>query len=63
MSQKKKPKRASVGMQYTITLEAGDGKQWEWPITDCYFDRRMEKIKREMLEVIREHDLSYEFSL
>jgi hypothetical protein len=40
-----------------------DGAEWEWRVTDNYFTRRMKKIEAEMLETIREHDLSYEFTL
>lgn len=49
-----------MGIQYTITLEAGDGTQWEWPIADHYFKREMKKIEAEMLETIREHDKTYD---
>jgi hypothetical protein len=58
-----KPKRASVPLQYRVMLIGPDGTEWEWRITDNYWDRRMKKISAEMLEVVREHDLSYEFGL
>jgi hypothetical protein len=56
-------KRASVPLQYRVMLIGPDGAEWEWRITDNYWDRRMKKISAEMLEVVREHDLSYEFGL
>ena len=49
-----------MGIQYTITLEAGDGAQWAWLIRDHYFKREMKKIEAEMLEEIRKHDQTYE---
>ena len=58
-----KQRRARNGIQYRIKLIAGDGTEWEWRIRDNSFKRRMAKIEREMLEVIREHDLTYEFKL
>jgi len=56
-------KRADVALQYRVMLIGPDGAEWEWRVTDNYFARRMKKIQAEMLEVIREHDLSYEFGL
>lgn len=57
------PKRATVALQYRIMLIGPDGAEWEWRITDSYWWRRLKKIGREMLEIVREHDLSYEFGL
>lgn len=56
-------KRAAVALQYRVKLIGPDGAEWEWRITDSYFDKRMAKIEEEMLVVIREHDLSYEFGI
>ena len=56
-------KRAAVPLTYRVVLVAGDGTEWQWPVMDSYFKRRMAKIEKEMLEAIREHDLSYEFSM
>ena len=56
-------KRATVSLQYRVKLIGPDGAEWEWRITDCYFLRRLKKIGAEMLDVIRKHDLSYEFGL
>lgn len=58
-----KRKRATIAMQYRIRLIGPDGAEWEWRITDSYFFRRLAKIGKEMLKIIRKHDLSYEFGL
>ncbi len=56
-------KRAAIALQYRVKLIGPDGAEWEWRITDCYFLRRLKKIGQEMLEMIRAHDLTYEFGL
>lgn len=49
----------TYGIQYTITLTAGDGTEWEWDIHDHYFKRQMKVVQKEMHEVIKEHDKTY----
>ena len=58
-----KHRRATVALQYRVRLIGPDGAEWEWRITDSYFVRRFKRVGEEMLEVIRDHDLTYEFGL
>jgi len=55
--------RAVVKQEYQVTLRAADGKTHTWPISDCYFERKLETIGRKMLEIIRREDLTHQFSL
>jgi hypothetical protein len=55
--------RATVKQEYQVILRFPGGSERTWTVTDCYFDRRMEKIQREMLAQIRDNDRDTEFSL
>jgi hypothetical protein len=55
--------RAKVQQEYKVILRFPSGSERTWTVTDCYFDRRMEKIQREMLEQIRDNDRDMEFRL
>jgi len=56
-------KRAVVKQEYQVTLRTADGKEHSWPISDCYFERKLETIGKKMLAVIRHEDLTHQFSL
>jgi len=55
--------RAVVKQEYQVILRTADGKEHTWPISDCYFERKLETIGRKMLDVIRHEDLTHQFSL
>jgi len=55
--------RAVVKQEYQVSLRAADGKTYTWPISDCYFERKLETIGRRILEIIRREDLTHQFSL
>jgi len=55
--------RATVKQEYKVILRFPGGSERTWTVTDCYFDRRMEKIQREMLAQIRDNDRDTEFRL
>jgi hypothetical protein len=55
--------RAVVKQEYQVTLRTADGKTHTWPISDCYFERKLETIGKKMLEIIRREDLTHQFSL
>ncbi len=52
-----------VKQYYHVILQAGDGTEWKWQVTNNYFKRRMEVINREMQAAIRKHDKDNQFSL
>ena len=54
--------RATVKQEYQVTLRTADG-EYSWPISDCYFERKLETIGKKMLDLIRREDLTHEFSL
>ncbi len=55
--------RATINRQFQVILRAADGTEWTWPITDNYFQRRLDAIGKRMLTAIRQHDLSKQFKL
>lgn len=55
--------RAVVKQEYQVILRTADGKEHTWPISDCYFERKLETIGQKMLDVIRKEDLTHQFSL
>jgi len=55
--------RAKVQQEYKVILRFPSGSERTWTVTDCYFERRMEKIQREMLAQIRDNDRDEEFKL
>jgi hypothetical protein len=55
--------RAIVKQTYKVILRSQSGLERTWNITDCYIERRLKKIKREMLEQIRDNDQESAFSL
>jgi hypothetical protein len=52
-----------VKQYYHVILQAGDGTEWKWQVTNNYFKRRMEVIDREIHEAIRQHDKDNQFTL
>lgn len=54
---------SDIKQYYHIILQAGDGTEWKWQVTNNYFKRRMEVINREMLAAIRKHDKENQFTL
>ncbi len=54
--------RATVKQEYQVTLRTAAG-EYTWPISDCYFERKLETIGKKMLDLIRREDLTHEFSL
>jgi hypothetical protein len=55
--------RATVKQEYQVVLRTADGKEYTWPISDCYFERKLETIGKKMLGRIRREDLTHQFSL
>lgn len=55
--------RAVVKQEYQVILRTANGKEHSWPISDCYFERKLETIGRKMLDLIRGEDLEHQFSL
>ncbi len=55
--------KAKIQQEYQVILRFPSGTERTWTVTDCYFDRRMEKIQREMLEQIQDNDRDMEFSM
>ncbi len=54
---------SDIKQYYHIILQAGDGTEWKWQVTNNYFKRRMEVIDREIHEAIRQHDKDNQFTL
>lgn len=55
--------RAVVKQEYKVALRTPDGKEFTWPVSDCYFERKMARISDRILDVIRHQDLENQFNL
>lgn len=55
--------RAVVKQEYQVILRTPDGKEFNWPVSDCYFERKIARISERIIDVIRHQDLENQFSL
>ncbi len=55
--------RAMVPQDYTLRLEFPNGEGRNWPIKDCYFDRRWHGLGLKVRKTIMDHDRDCAFAL